>query len=66
MIAFIRVPKNVIALESICMHCGNSCEDNDKFCSQNCRDSHIIEITVRINEATQNDKSHTKKISEDN
>ncbi|WP_157832754.1 MULTISPECIES: hypothetical protein [Nitrosarchaeum] len=53
-------------MESICMHCGNSCEDNDKFCSQNCRDSHIIEITVRINEATQNDKSHTKKISEDN
>jgi len=48
-----------------CAYCKNSFEGDAKFCSQNCRDSYILEISNRIKEATENDLSHTKSFSED-
>lgn len=47
------------------MYCGKFFDGDAKFCSHNCRDSYIIEITNRVKEATENDTSHTKKLSED-
>lgn len=50
----------------VCLHCGKSFEgDNEKFCNNGCRDSHITLIEKRVEEATENDQSHTKKLSED-
>lgn len=47
------------------MHCGNSFEgENIKFCSQGCRDSHIVAIEKRVIEAVETDSSHTKKMSD--
>jgi len=47
-----------------CVHCSKSFEgDNAKFCSQGCRDSYIVAIDKRTREASRNDPSHTKKLS---
>ena len=53
-------------MKLICVHCGRSFEgDNVKFCSQGCRDAHIVSLDRRIREAVRNDTSHTREMSED-
>jgi len=43
------------------MHCGIEFEEkNEKFCSNACRDSYIISIDNRVQEAVRNDQSHIK------
>jgi len=51
-------------LKLTCMHCGKSFEDNDnaKFCSQSCRDSHIIALEKRVRESVKDDPSQTRKL----
>lgn len=50
----------------ICVHCGRSFEGNkDKFCSQGCRDSHILAIEHRLRKVMEDDHSHTTKMSRD-
>ncbi|MFB5626568.1 MAG: hypothetical protein ACE5R5_00015 [Nitrosarchaeum sp.] len=52
-------------MKIICLHCGKPFEgDNAKFCSQGCRDSHIVALEKRIREAVKEDPSHTRKLSE--
>ncbi|MCV0431140.1 hypothetical protein [Nitrosopumilus sp.] len=51
-------------MEMICVHCGKSFEgDREKFCSQGCRDSFIVNIEKRAREAVRNDPSHTSNMS---
>ena len=38
-------------------------EKNEKFCSDACRDSYIISIEKRIQEAVRHDHSHIKAMS---
>lgn len=53
-------------MKIICLHCEKSFDGNNaKFCSQNCRNSHIINIEKRIREAIEDDPSHTRKMSDD-
>jgi len=53
-----------IDMKLVCMHCGKSFEGNkDKFCSQGCRDSHILAIEYRLKKAMEDNKSHTDKMS---
>jgi predicted nucleic acid-binding Zn ribbon protein len=50
----------------VCLHCGKTFEgNNEKFCSNDCRDAHITSIEKRVIDATENDHSHTKKLSKD-
>ena len=50
----------------VCLHCGRSFDgNNEKFCNNDCRDSFIVGIERRVREATENDFSHTKKLSRD-
>jgi len=43
------------------MHCGIEFEEkNEKFCSNACRDSYIISIENRVQDAVRNDQSHIK------
>ncbi len=50
----------------VCLHCGKSFEgNNEKFCSNSCRDSHITSIEKRVKEATEHDPSHTEELSRD-
>ena len=51
-------------LKLVCMHCGKAFEGNmDKFCSQSCKDVHIVELAKRIRKAMQNNPSHTERFS---
>ncbi|NJK78311.1 MAG: hypothetical protein HC944_06475 [Nanoarchaeota archaeon] len=51
-------------MKIICIHCGRSFEgDKTKFCSQGCRDSHIVALEKRIREAVDTDSSHTNRLS---
>ncbi len=50
----------------VCLHCGKPFDgNNEKFCNNDCRDSHIVAIESRVREAVDNDHSHTKKLSRD-
>jgi len=63
-IIFIINRKMRIDMKLVCMHCGKSFEGNkDKFCSQGCRDSHILAIEYRLKKAMEDNKSHTDKMS---
>ncbi len=47
------------------MHCSKPFEgENTKFCSQGCRDSHIVALERKIREIVDSDTSHTKKFSQ--
>jgi len=48
-----------------CAYCGKDFDDDAKFCSHDCRDSYILEISDRVKEAVEDDPSHTKKMSND-
>ena len=51
-------------MKFICMHCGISFDgNNDKFCAQSCRDSHIVALEKRIREAVRDSSSHTERFS---
>lgn len=46
------------------MHCGKPFEgENTKFCSQGCRDSHIVTLERKIREIVENDTSHVTKFT---
>ena len=48
-------------LKQTCVQCGIKFEEkNEKFCSNACRDSYIISIDNRVQEAVRNDQSHIK------
>lgn len=50
----------------VCLHCGKSFDgNNEKFCNNDCRDSHIVAIEKKIREAVNNDYSHMNKLSRD-
>jgi hypothetical protein len=36
---------------------------NAKFCSKQCKDSHVLELESRVQKAVKADTSHTKKLS---
>lgn len=49
------------------MHCGKPFEgENTKFCSQGCRDSHIVALERKIREIVENDTSHVTKFTKNN
>lgn len=49
-----------------CESCAKSFEgENEKFCSQGCRDSYIVDIEKRTREAVANDPSHISQMSKD-
>ncbi len=51
-------------MKLICMHCGKSFEGNNaKFCSQPCKDAHIVSLEKRVREAVHDDSSHTDRFS---
>lgn len=48
----------------VCLHCGKEFEgNNEKFCHNSCRDSHIMMLENKVRESVKNDPSHTKKMS---
>ena len=48
------------------MHCGDAFEgNNEKFCSNGCRDSYIASMKKRAREAVRDDPGHTAKMSRD-
>ncbi|MEC4848795.1 MAG: hypothetical protein RI100_06370 [Nitrosarchaeum sp.] len=52
-------------MKLICMHCSKPFEgENTKFCSQGCRDSHIVALERKIREIVENDTTHVKKFSQ--
>ena len=61
----ISVLKKSYRLKIKCVYCNKYFDGDAKFCSQNCRDSYILEISKRAKEATEKDTSHTKKFSDD-
>ena len=55
-----------ISMKIICLHCGKVFDgDKTKFCSQGCRDSHIVALEKRVREAVDTDSSHTTRLSKD-
>jgi len=53
-------------MKLVCIHCGNAFEgNNEKFCSQGCRDSYIVSLDKRTREAVRDDPSHTSQMSKD-
>ncbi len=53
-------------VESTCRHCKNPIDGNARlFCSEKCRDEYILEIEKKVIQATDEDPSHTTKLSED-
>jgi len=54
-----------VILKLVCVHCGTSFEgDNEKFCSDGCRNSYTESIKKRAKNAVENDSGHTKKLSD--
>ena len=53
------------SMNSKCRQCGNLCDDLRLFCSDTCRDKYIVGIEKRVTKATEEDPSHTAKLSED-
>lgn len=53
------------SMTSKCRQCGNLCDDLRLFCSDTCRDKYIVGIEKRVIMATEEDPSHTAKLSED-
>ena len=53
-------------LKLTCAHCGKTFEGKDeKFCSQGCRDAHIVSLDRKIREASEKNSTHTSKLSKD-
>ncbi|MCE9651630.1 MAG: hypothetical protein K8Q89_01005 [Nitrosarchaeum sp.] len=47
-----------------CSYCGIVFEDdNEKFCSQICKDAYLAGLTKRIQEAVKNDHGHTENMT---
>ena len=52
-------------MKIFCVYCRKLFEsDDEKFCSQACKDAYLVGLTKKMEEAVKNDPSHSKKLSE--
>jgi predicted nucleic acid-binding Zn ribbon protein len=53
-------------MEQICIYCGNVFQGtNEKICSEDCRNFHVLVIKKRIRDAMDDDPNHTTRFSRD-